>query len=394
ANPLDTANNVIYKNWRIQFPPTASTDTSVYNQALITLPDGTVTSAYDSTFTLKLLVHYWQPAWADKFLQYHPEYCKLQFCWNNEVYERWDQVVQDSILLASQIPGIPGAPPGFHYDYTNGAWLMSSDPFFKTGGAGAGMAAAFENDLLNYSKNVAGNAVASVKDLVKFVDFLLYCSNPNDKTNTLNNSTNNWDNCAPVSSCRAPDREWTTYQEYYFQLKQIYYNKLRLNTTCANKCTVGTPETLPTASACPAATDFVIGDYSSADGTPQATCDSIHKLVTLNYVPGNVSTAVKVTVSYPSGADSVFTFNKGDRNKMFCVADSIPSQSMSVQAVQCDSCQVNPLLFNTWANDHIIQKVYNSSGTLIATKTIGIDSLNLYKGTLTINPNNTYNITD
>ncbi|HVW13048.1 MAG TPA: hypothetical protein VHB54_04460, partial [Mucilaginibacter sp.] len=397
GNALDTANNVLYKHWRTQFPATSPTDTAVYNQALITLGDGTVTSAYDSTFTLKLLVQYWQTSWADRFLPYHPEYCKLQFCWNNESYELWDQTVQDSILLASQIPTIPGAPPGLHYDYNNAAWLVAADPFFKTGGAGAGMAADFENDLNNYSKNVAGYAAGSVKDLIKFVDFLLYCSDPNAKTNTLNNNTNNWDNCSPVGACRAPDREWNTYQDYYFELKQNYYNKLRLQTTCANKCTVGTPETLPTASACPAATDFVIGDYSSADGAPTDTCDSTQKLVTLNYVPGNVSTTVQVTISYAAGTDTAglpktFTFRKGDRNKMFCVPDSLLSQSISVQSVVCDSCQVNPLVHNTWVNDHIIQQVYNSSGTLIATKTIHIDSANLFKGTLTINANNTYNV--
>ncbi|MGN6640189.1 MAG: hypothetical protein ACTHJ8_14870, partial [Mucilaginibacter sp.] len=399
GNALDTANNVLSKYWRTQFPPTSPSDTSVYNQALITLDNGTVTSAYDSTFTLKLLVQYWQPAWADRFLQYHPEYCKLQFCWNNEAYELWDQVVQDSILLANQIPGIPGAPSGFHYDYSNGAWLVAADPFFKTGGAGASMAADFENDLLNYSKNVAGNNVASVKDLVKFVDFLLYCSDPNAKTNTLNNNFNNWDNCSPLSTCRAPDREWQTYQSYYFELKQKYYNKLRLQTTCADKCTIGVPQTLPTASACPAVTDFVIGDYSSADGTPTSTCDSTKKLVTLNYVPGNVGANVKVTISYAVGTDTtglptILNFTKGDRNKMFCVPDSLPASSITVVSAVCDSCQVNPLVFNTWVNDHIVQKIYNSSGTVISTRTIPVDSVNLYKGTLSINPDNTYNVVD
>jgi RHS repeat-associated protein len=396
-NPLDTANNILFKHWRTEFPATAKTDTTIYNSALITLPNGTITSAYDSTFNVKLLAQYWNDDWAQRFLQYHPEYCKLKFCWANEASEYWDQTVQDSILTAGAIGLIPNAPPGFHYDRSNAAWLVAADPFFRSGGAGADLATAFESDLDNYTKNALGATTVSTKSLTGFIDFLLYCSDPTASTNTLNNPLNNWDNCVPSDSCRVIDREWASYKQYYFALKQQYYTKVRANTTCANNCQVGVPASLPTNSACPAVSDFTINDYSSADGAPTDSCGSGTKLVTLAYVPGNVLAKVKVSISYAQGTNTTglptsFTFKLGQRDTMFCVPGGIPSSSMTVISAVCDSCKVSPLVFNTWANAYIKQTVYDTSGTVISTRTIHVDSATLFPGTLTINPDNTYNV--
>ncbi|MFI5160458.1 MAG: RHS repeat-associated core domain-containing protein [Sphingobacteriales bacterium] len=394
-NALDTTENVIYQNWRSVFPIKSSTD-STYQANLITLPDGSITSPYDANFNYHLVVQYWQTGWAQLFLPYHPEYCKLLFCQQNENYELWDQTVQDSIILASQIPHIPNAPSGFHYDYTNGAWLVAADPFFQSGAPGAGMATDFTNDLQNYTLNAAKVTALSTKDLVKFVDFLVYCAAPGTTTNTLNNTLNNWDSCSPDPTCRVPDREWALYKDFYFALKEQYYTRLRLKTTCANKCTVGTPESLPTNSACPSVSDFALADYSSGDGAPADTCDSTKKLVTLNYMPGYVAAKVTVTLSYATGTNTTglpttVTLDKGDRNYMFCVPATLPAESITVVSAVCDSCQVNPLVFNTWVNDHIIQNTY-SGGTVISTRTLHVDSQVYFPGTLSIKPDNTYDV--
>ncbi|MDO3628862.1 AHH domain-containing protein [Mucilaginibacter sp. BT774] len=269
---LEPQINVISNNWRTVFPVKASTD-SAYIAEEITLPDGTVTSPYDSAFTLLQLVQYWKDSWAEKFLPFHPESCKLQFCQNNATYEAWDQQVQDNVTTAAAIPTIQGASGGLHYDYTNAAWLVAADPFFKSGGAGAAYSTDFQNDLQNYSRNVGNYTAASPKDLVQLIDYMLYCADPAANTNAQNDPNGtNWDNCTPSAACRVPDREWSLYKEFYFDLKQKYYDKLRATTTCANQCQIGTPITILNNSSCPANTDFSINTYSSADGTPTVTC--------------------------------------------------------------------------------------------------------------------------
>jgi RHS repeat-associated protein len=395
--PLEPATNIISINWRTVFQPAAKTSSN-YQAELITLPDGSVTSPYDSTFTLPMLVQYWKADWALKFLQYHPEYCKLQFCIANSGSELWDQQLQDNITKASGIATIPGAPAGLHYDYTNADWLVAADPFFQPGGAGAGSSAAFRNDLLHYSLNVGQNTTSSVKSLVQFVDYILYCSDPTSTVNAAIADPNggNWDSCTPLASCRVPDREWDLYKSFYFQLKQQYYKKVRLQTTCAGQCTVGIPLGLPVGGACPAVTDFAVNIYSAANGAAAASCDSAHTTMTLS-LNGSLATPATVTVGYAAGINTaglptVFQFAAGDAAKTFCVPNTVPAQSISVVSVACSACQANPLVFRGWQNDHVVQNVLDGSGNIVSTKTIIPDSLSFFSGTLTILPGNTYNV--
>jgi RHS repeat-associated protein len=393
---LEPQMNVISNNWRTVFP-VLTADQSQYQAELITLPDGTVTSPYDGSFTLPQLVQYWKTGWASRFLQYHPEYCKLQFCIANSAYKSWDQQVQDNIDKATDIAAIPNAPSGFQYDHANAAWLLNADPFFQTGAPGASLKSAIQNDLLNYSLNVANNQVSTVKGLTGFVDYLTYCGDVNGNTNALKDPNNNWDNCSPVATCRVPDREWSSYRNLYFSLKEVYYEKVRLATTCASACPVGTPLSLPPNSACPIPTDFTVSTYSAVNGLPTNQCPAPQQTISLSYVPGNVATAATVTLSYPAGADitglqTVFQFAAGDGQKTFCIPQNIPVQSITVQAVICPNCQADPLIFNSWDNDHIVQKVYDASNNVISTTTLHPDTISYFNGNLTIKPDNTYDV--
>ena len=396
-NPLEPQTNVISNNWRTVFPVESSTS-SQYQANLITLPDGSITSPYDASFTLAMLVQYWNNSWANSFLQYHPEYCKLQFCYINNTSETWDQEVQNNITTAAAIPTIPGAPAGLAYSYTNAGWLVAADPFFQSGGLGAAYAANMQSDLQNYTTNVLSLTTASNKSLTAFVDFLTYCSDPNANTNGIINSYNNWDSCAPMPSCRVPDREWNAYQDYYFQLKQNYYNKVRAATTCNNTCPVGAPLTLPGPSPCPATTDFTVANYGAAYGQPGVACADTMQMVVLSYNGGNVSTPVTVTIGYSAGVNStglptVFQYAVGDSSKTFCIPINVPTQAVTVQSIVCQACQANPLLFGTWQSGHIAQTTYNANGTVAGSTIFNQTQPSFTNGEITINPDNTYSIT-
>lgn len=395
-NPVEPAINVISNNWRTEFPVETSGQAD-YQATPVTLPDGSITSPYDQNFTLAMLVTYWKADWATKFLKYHPEYCKLTFCTITSAYKTWDQNVQDNYDSAAAISTIPGAPAGLHYDYTDAAFLAAADPYFQDGAPGAVYRTAMQNDLRNFTLNYLKVTQASTKSLTAFIDFLTYCADPSSNVNTLNNSYNNWDNCSPGADCRVPDREWDSYKTFYFQLKQDYYDKVMASTTCPNTCPVGTPTAMPASNPCPVPTDFTITDLSAADGTPTVQCTSPQKTVTLTYNPGKVGTAATVTIAYPAGFDAtglptVFSFAAGDVNKTFCIPESLPANSLSVQSVECSACQANPLLFTVWTNDHIVQNVYDSSNHIVSTTNF-IPACPFYTtGTLTISPDNTYAI--
>ena len=395
-NPLEPAINVISNNWRTEFP-VETAGQAEYQASLITLPDGSVTSPYDAGFTLAMLETYWKADWAAKFLKYHPEYCKLLFCYQTSGYLTWDQNVRDNFSDAGALATIPGAPAGFHYDNSNAAFLVNADPYFQDGAPGSAYRAPFTADLQNFSLNYLKITQAATKSLTAFIDFVTYCADPSFNTNTQNNSYNNWDNCSPGAGCRVPDREWDSYKTFYFQLKQDYYDKVRQNTTCPNACPVGQPISMPSADPCPITTDFVIRDLSTADGTPTVTCTSPQKTVVLTYNPGKVGTAATVTIAYPAGFDAtglptVFSFASGEVNKSFCIPENIPANSLSVQSVECSACQANPLLFTVWTNDHIVQNVYDSSNHLVSTNSFVPACPTYSTGTLTISPDHTYAI--
>lgn len=243
--PVEPAINVITTvnattgdpNWRTVFPVYPSTDTVHYQQDLITLQNGDVTSPYAATMTADTLAKYWKTDWAVKFLQFHPEYCKLLFCNAMSVYENWDQQVQILITKADSIPTAPQTL-GLHYSHSAGGadWLLAADPFFS--GSGSSYRASMDSDLVAYTSRVLH--ITASKGLTQFIDYNMYCADPASNTNTAVVTDNDaWDNCVPQDTCRVLDREWQTYKDAYFALKAKYYNKLRDATTCSGICPVG-----------------------------------------------------------------------------------------------------------------------------------------------------------
>ncbi|MEC5146110.1 hypothetical protein UNH65_21305 [Chitinophaga sp. 180180018-2] len=238
GTPLEANINVINQYWRTVFPASTPT-TAQYEANKVMLPDGNYVTPYDPSFTLKDLLTYWQPQWGELFLAYHPERCALDFCNNNASYKTWDQRVAELWTSTADIPLIKA---GLAYDVNNGSWLLNADPFFLAGGAGAGYQAEFKSELDNYSTRVMGSRSGmNVKHLSQYVDYRLYCANASGSTNTGGGADDiaRWNQCAPVASCRVPDREWKAYVDLYLQAKEKYYQRLMDATTCNGKCKVG-----------------------------------------------------------------------------------------------------------------------------------------------------------
>jgi len=335
ANVLaDTVPGVGKPNWRVVFPVLASTD-SVYISNEIVRPDGTITSPNNASFTLQNLITYWQPAWAVKFLSYHPEYCKLQFCNTSSQYQSWDLRVQQDFTKASQVPLIPVASgPALSYSYTNSSdWLLPADPFFKSGGMGAAYYSQMQSDLIHYSSNMLNITQEPVKGLMAYDDYMLYCVDKTSSTNTGLPVDSNWTQCTPVTSCRVADREWALYSQYYFQLKQKYYQLLQA-ASCGSVCPVGQPIVSQLPGSCPVPSEFTVQPYIGTD-----YCGSAQTAVVVHN-PGTLSHSLTVHLYYPSMYNSRTdlirsVYFPGAAQVTFCVPNDVPISYISVDSVNC-----------------------------------------------------------
>lgn len=323
---LEPQLNVLYNYWRIEFP-VSSPGSAAYESELITLEDSTaVTSPYSASFTLPMLLKYWKEDWAVRFLKYHPEYCKLQFCGLNATSLNWDKRLTQNIKTVADIAYIPGGQ-GLQYQRDNGAWLLTADPFFKTGGLGASYFTAMQQDLTSYSQLVMGLNVAGadVKSLTKVVDYMTYCISLN---NTTNSGSDSWNNCTPIENCRIPDREWQLYLEKYLELKEKYYGIVRDNTTCAAACITGTPIDMKKQFESMTAADFTI----SGDG--KGTCGPLEKQLLVSYMKGKVSQRVAVELYYPKMTNPLIVFiPAGESSKSVCVLWKLPLSSFKILSV-------------------------------------------------------------
>lgn len=327
--PIEPAINVLHNKWRFVFPP-LSPDNVLYKREMFEMEDGTITSPHDSTMQLDTLVKYWNPAWAEKFLQHHPEWCALEFCNANSQYLSWDEKVKTDILTTAQIPLLQS---GLQYSQQSD-WLVNADPFFKSGGSGYGLATAFRNELMNYSSTVV-TQTHTVKGLTGFVDYVLYCADEFGSTNT-STATDKWINCTPDVNCRVPDREWELYRNYYFSLKEKYYQNLR-NEVCSTACKPGKPVTVAI-SPCPPASMFSI----ASDG-PMPDDPSL-QIIRLRYLGAPAARAVTLKLGFPEGyeeLDSLIEITLSSGINMYRTSE-LDVNDIRIIGVECAQVPVTP----------------------------------------------------
>ncbi|NLU92484.1 RHS repeat-associated core domain-containing protein [Chitinophaga sp. Ak27] len=324
---LEAEINVLSLYFRIVFPPSSPTD-NLYKSTLFQKSDGTQTSPCDPQFTLKDLVDNWQPEWADRFVPYHPEYCQLQTCESLATYKKWDSKIQNLCATAADLPKFTTKT----YDPTNAFWLSSVDPFV-TDNQNSAMAGNLLSDLTNYSARETPfkDAALTVKNLGKYVDYLLYCSDSlsNISTGANTGMISRWNNCTPQTQCRVVDREWALYAGYYFQLKEKYYQQIA-NQRCGTMCKIGRPIEILT-NKCPAATDFTI----VAGNT---TCGSSLQSVKIMNEGQPVRLATRVVLGYPNGssrATTEVTFQPGENQQNVCLPSGIALNLVGIDMVSC-----------------------------------------------------------
>lgn len=325
-------------NWRIAFPVLPASN-SEYQANAIILPDNSYIYPNSASFTPQLLVQYWKPEWAQRFLSYHPEKCKLDFCYTYSAYESWDMFLQEQVNTKADVATIPTTGSPLSYSPTNAYdWLLNTDPFFKTGAPGAEFLGQAQTDIQQFSNSIAQIPLRTdtpvpadhpVKSLSAFVDYMLYCYDPNDKT------TDKWASCNidPNSPCRVPDREWVTYRDYYLQLKAKYYDILRTR-MCGGLCAIGKPITVQLPGAC-----ATVGEFSIGESNTTAPING-NKTLVISHATGSLSQSTTVVLHYPSLLDNTsfphtVTFNSGDSQQTITVPADMPASGVTVTSVYC-----------------------------------------------------------
>ncbi|WP_139112906.1 glycosyl hydrolase 108 family protein [Mucilaginibacter sp. PPCGB 2223] len=335
---LETDINVLFLHFHASttsisvFDP-SSAPATVPDDEIITLDDGSTITPYDPAFTLQMLVKYWNPAWAVKFLPYHPEICKLNFCDSMSVYENWDERVKTFANTDNDIKNIQGAPTGITYsDFSTTEQLVNFDPFFAAGGRGHTYLSDMVADLNHYTARVltsTGSTTMPDIDVLRYIKFLLYC-------NTHGSSTTSTDitDCTPA--CRIIDREWQMYRNIYFELKEKYYNQLR-NATCSAACPVGSPYPSQISSTCPQPTDFIIEKY-----TGTFSCSPGSQPIKISYV-GTLNQPVTLQMYYSTGAaglPSTISLDATTPYYVFCAPATVPIETIHIKSVDCTAIGV------------------------------------------------------
>lgn len=356
GQPLEQEINVLYLHWREVFPE-AAPGSAAYDAESFTLPDGSITSPYAGHFSLHMLVKYWNPDWAVKFLPWHPEKCALDFCRTNSAHAQWDERIKTFVNTVHDISTIR---VDLEYDRDNAVWLLMADPFFASGAPGFRWLHEFKNDLENYSTRVLKltDSRATPKSLTGYVDYSLYCMDRTGNTSTITDAP--WNNCQPVATCRIPDREWHLYRQLYFELKEKYYQLARDSGNCKNMCRVGAPYGVggttgysmppPVTPTPPSEVETFCNNVSSADfqitRTVSTATDDVYDIkyvpVATKPIPDGVTVIAHFVIDYYDGTETRtdLGFDKDILTRNYGVYHpDRPIAATFIQAAWCENTQ-------------------------------------------------------
>lgn len=115
---------------------------------------------YPHTLELKYFIENWQPHWAEQLLIYHPEFCFLEWCIENEEELAFEQELLNTYTIADAIV------KGFNI---NNLWM--DDPFFDIGGIGAG----YILQIQEYFNNVSHFGMCDTITLEELIVSVIYC---------------------------------------------------------------------------------------------------------------------------------------------------------------------------------------------------------------------------
>ncbi len=140
---------------------------------------------------MKDFIFYWQPSWAASLLDYHPEYCYLEWCRDNY-----------KLLMSGQ--SIKTADT-----YEAASWfamdnnILDLDAFFGIGTPGED----YRDELEYFLDYIYGSNLADTLTLRELVNIIVYCNGSYP--------------CATTDGCTADrDRWWRTYRDIYLAQRQ------------------------------------------------------------------------------------------------------------------------------------------------------------------------------
>jgi RHS repeat-associated protein len=326
--------------WRKVFPKNAKVPgDEEYEKNKVYIEElGEAIAPYHEAFKLAYLVKYWKPEWADLFLMYHPEYCKLQQCENvMQPYLKWDRRIQENILTNDDIKLING---GVGYDRNNLDWLMQVDPFFSSG-----MFPEMIEELQDYSHitlkfpEEVDQVPLVHRTLTAYVDYVTYCNQTGVENVTLWNAT-----CTVLGNCRVVEREWQNYKNFYFSLKEKYYQKY-YKILCGNECPIGVSPMSPKlnkADGCLPSSDFLIEKYQVDPlVSPPINCNG--NIIKVSYKGGqsgqrNVYLQIAPEYNYTGTRHLLFDLQNG--SQYLCLPTDIPIEALSIKSA-CITPQPN-----------------------------------------------------
>jgi len=338
--PIELSLNVLMKDvnhkpaWRNVFPSGAEAPGSdEYNKTAVFIPEeDREISPYDGAFKPEYLVKYWKSDWADRFLIYHPEYCRLQQCKTvlNTSLD-WDKRIQDNIITEEDITGVNTYTSG--YDRENPDWLVMEDPFFNSA-AGAQFIGDMWDELWDYSHTALKYPEEALihRTITEYVDYITYC-NPGQEDKDLWNTS-----CAVPTNCRVTEREWDNYKRLYFRLKEKYYQKY-YESMCGTGCPIGVPPSpapLNRADGCLAQSDFLIEKYVREDGVPDpiAGCSG-QNIVKITYTGGQAGTRniyLRTPDEYGYTGNKHLVFNLQGGSQYICFPENIPVDRIKIKS--------------------------------------------------------------
>lgn len=157
--------------------------------------------------SLSEFIQRFEPSWASSLVKYHPEYCFYKWCGMINSSKQFDNK-----LLLTEDPAI-AADSGW-WNRNDAYALLNKDPFFATGGVGAGQYATMKSTLQHFSKKIQTNMQAGDVDIMQVIRYLVYCAG--DTTIT------SFTQCTGPLDCNGgldENLEWLLYKNFYAQEK-------------------------------------------------------------------------------------------------------------------------------------------------------------------------------
>ncbi len=220
---LNTSNDLESgRDWKDPYFPYENSDGTA---SLIENSSGNMVAPTDVSITLTDFMENWQPSWAKSLLQSHPEYCYLEFCYDNEASHQYDSyMLQTNTYQEALDSGYlnpvnsSGTPTGI------GANTSNQDDYFVSGD---GTITEMRDTIRTFYK--LDNTTLDMWDMAWFIT---YCGD--DTTD------------AAISACLAgmdygkdsctKDLLWQNFRSLYLSAKSFLYNEDQIDHAITNGC--------------------------------------------------------------------------------------------------------------------------------------------------------------